>query len=550
MTSKKTNRPALIRGRILFQLVLAAPLFLQFISAAHASPEQGNAMYQDGPSSADYREVSGLSRFARLPYRNRWSGINVDDVLQQMAEFKTAPASPALRDVWRDVALSDFEGLEIDNAKQQTDLMSERIRILNGLGYFDEAVRLYQQAAQEKPIPAELALQGVDSLALSGSADGVCLEVSMAAKTLDSDEWQQNEALCDVYFGEQKKADAIYKNVSDKAGDGFRTVYKLLTSHSTSVIQPNIPPLWRTLLLAQGATVSSDSLKNATAETLSSLAVNKKVPLDLRLSAASRAATAGTIGADRLRSLYESKYPESKNVDGLVAIATAGGDQPSVDYYTAARFTFQFNQRGTIVKNGMHKASPITSVKNQVYNWIIDKLTLHVDGLGWFAPEGFSLMTLVNRVQSANMYYDSGHLENTRFAIVHALVQGDPWPEEMRKKWEAGMHEYYKDNADTKINDDLALASAYDLEQKLQLLDAPAKEQDLRISRDSVLYESTKYGGKGLTLITALNLLGQEKKLSAVQTTEFVDIIDVLTKQGLFGERKKITLEFLIQSML
>lgn len=513
-------------------------------------PPTDSPFYTDSPADIDYRDVTGLSYFARMAYRHRWTEIEASDVLAELSRFKMDSSSTSVRDAWHDLLLSDFTGLQFKNAKEQTDLMSERLRILNALGYFDEAVRLYQIAATKKPVASSLALEGVNALALSGSADGACLEVSMASPHLSAPEWQQDEALCSLYFGETARAEELYAKVADQAGSGFRTVYKLLKKEGGKDIQVNIPPLWRTLLLAQGANVPSAALKSADAETLASLAANLHVPLGTRLAAAEQAANSGTIGSDRVRGLYEMAYPEDKGMDSLVAVATANGEQSHAAYYAAARFTFEGNARATIVKNGIYRINPPTGVRSHAYNWIVDKLTLQVNKLGWFAPQGYSLMTLTNRTDSANMYYQSGNLEKTRFALVHALVAGQPWSAEERAQWEEGMKAYYKDKAPAYIDSFLNLARAYDLEEKLHLNGAPKKEQDLSISRDSKLYESTRAGGKGLTLAAALNLLGNHKKLSAVQTAEFVDIIDCMSKQGLFAERKKITLEFLIQNML
>ena len=93
------------------------------------------------------------------------------------------------------------------------------------------------------------------------------------------------------------------------------------------------------------------------------------------------------------------------------------------------------------------------------------------------------------------------------------------------------------------------VAKAFDVEQKLALntqaalaVDAPAPV--------TKLHESIQKGGKGLTLIAALNHLANSKKMSQISTDEVSDIIIVLGKQGQFGERKKIALEILLQTVL
>jgi hypothetical protein len=532
-----------------FSAIVSLPLFTASFAQAKDSTGTGG-VYQTGPSNINYTDITTLNEFSQLVYRGRWAEIDVNNVLQEFARFKGTPHSPAMRDIWRDIMLSDFNGIKIKNSAQQTQLMAERIRILNRLGFFDEAVRLYQLASDRKPVPQDIALQGVEALALSGSADGACLEVTMATQYLKDDHWTQDGALCAAYFGNKELAKTLYDQANANAGSGFRTVYKLISSKSANkAIQVSIPPLWRTLLLAQNATVTSQALKEADGMTLAALANNHKVPLNIRITAALRGAEQGTVGADRLRGLYESKYPEDASLGGIVGTAEAGGNLGAAEYYSAARFTFEGNARSRIVKNALHRSTPVTHVKNHVYAWIVDKLTLQGNKIAWFAPEGYAAMIMTNRTDSGLMYYNVGHLEKTPFNYMNALIQNKPWAEADQLLWVAAMKKRYGKDADQKITEYMALVKAYDLENKLDLLPQPF-EQDTSRNRNSVLYQSVKNGGKGLTLLNALNILADSKQLSAVQMPQFVDIIETMTKEGLFGERKKITLEFLIQNML
>lgn len=523
-------------------------LFCLVLIFAHPVFAQDNTpAYQNGVSGHDYRSLTTLNEFTRMVYRDRWKGIEAEDLLAELAKFKTPSNSPAMRDIWRNVALGDFIGLEVDNQEQQTQLMAQRLHLLNRLGLFDEAVRLYQKVAEHKPVPALIARQGVEALALAGSADGACLEVKMAAKYLASDEWQQDAALCAAYFGDKTQAKDLYAKAAPKAGSGFRTIYKMLNSQSGKAIHVGIPALWRTLLLAQGATVPNAALTNADAMTLASIANNPHVPLAAQLTAARRAADHSTISFERLRKLYETKHPSETGIDSLLASAKAGEALLPSDYYAPARFTFEGNERATIVKNALHAIKPVTNVKSHVYGWIVDKLTLQLEfnKIAWFAPEGYSLMVLTNRMASADMYYESGNLKATHFAYINALIKGQPWPAEQISQWEKAMHKRYGKAAQAKIDMLMALAHAYDQEDKLKL--RPIQNQP---SGSKVLQKSIDLGGLGLTLVSALNQLAEKNQIKDLSTEQFVDIVRNMTRQGLFGERKKITLEFLVQNML
>lgn len=534
--------------RLLSALLLFFSVTPAFAASESPKTFQG-ASYSASPNKADYRSVTTLNEFTLLVYKERWKEIRYDDLMPQLEQFKGAAYSPAMREIWRDILLGDFNELRIREGKEQSTLAAKRIELLNRLGYFNEAVRLYGEVSKLKPIPEIVAIQGVEALALSGSADGACLEVYMASNHLDSQEWKQDKALCALYFGEKDMAEDLYAQVKENTGSGFRTVYQMLNKETDKAINVGIPPLWRTLLLAQKAQVTSQAIKQADAMTLASLAINKRVPLGTRLIAANRAADMGTFGSDQLRKLYELKHPANSGLDAIIEGAKNGSNMPQSDYYAAARFTFDGKQRAAIVKNALRHMDPETNVKGHVYSWIADKLTLQIKQLGWFAPEGYTLLAATNRLPSATMYFKEGHLEKSRFAIIDALLQGNPWPKAQQELWQDAMKQYYKKNADERIRAAFDLAIAYDMEKKLAL-DIDSKTASNKSGNASVLKDSIRKGGRGVTLVSALNILANTKHLKDIPTDQFIDIIDVMTKEGLFRERKKIALEFLIQNML
>lgn len=534
-------------------LAFLIPLFIlaivpQAVRCANADFTKGTT-YQDGAGKLDYRNISTLSEFTRLVYKDRWLDIRAEYVLEQMAQFKGAARSPALREIWRDVLLGDFSGLKINSPDQQATLMAERIKLLNRLGYFDEAVRLYNKAAELKPVPEIVVQQGIEALALSGSADGACLEVYMAANYLKGSDWVRDSALCASYFGDADQAKALYQKAKQEAGSGFSAVYQMLNKEASMAIHVGIPPLWRTLLLAKRATITSEALTQADPMTLAAMAINKRVPLETRLVAANRAADAGTIGSDQLRKLYELKHPANTGMEKVIADAKSGTAMPQWDYYSSARFVFDGNSRAAIVKNALGHMSPVTNMKGQVYSWIVDKLTLQVDRLAWFAPQGYAILASTNRLPSAMMYYKVGKLENSRFALMNALLQGTPWPEANIAVWKDAMKAHYKGKADQMIDEMLRLANAYDQEKKLAL-NVGVTQPPQNPETFSLFKEATRRGGRGLTLVTALNFVGSAKTVRSIPQDQFIDIIDNMTKEGLFKERKKLTLEFLIQTML
>lgn len=509
----------------------------------------GSAEYAAGSNtSANYAAITTLPEFERYDSKNRWQGVKAIDALAELKKFNGIKGSPAMRAIWRDLLLSDMSGMRFDNANEQTDVMAERLRILNQLGFFDEAVRLYQQSAAKRPVPEKIVTQAIDSLALSGSADGACLETMMAAHDLSSPSWTQDAALCALYFGDTKKAQQLYHKAK---GGVFGTIYKMLESDGYKAIKADIPALWRTLLLAKGAVVTEGALRKASPSVLASIAVNPHVALATRLSAASRAADAGTVGFERLRKLYEMKHPTDAGVSDIVAAIEADeyDSLPQSDLYAAARFTFEGNARARVVKAGTDGLRPRTNVKSHVYGWIVDKLTLQPERIKWFAPNGYTLMMATNRAASAKIYYDAGHLESSSVAIIEALEEGKAWKPAGQKLWKKAMNDRFGSNADKKTAAAIALLKAYDSDNRLALLTGKTTSTDASKPLN-LLKDSVQKGGRGLTLITALNRLATVPQASQLSTDELSEIMSVFANEGLYGPRKKIMLEILLQSVL
>lgn len=503
----------------------------------------------DNATSHNYANLSGLPEFERYDTRNRWQQVDAEAVIAEMKRFKGVKASPAMREIWRKNLLGDFNGLQFDSQAQQTPLFAARLNLLIQLGFFDEAVRLYQQAAQQKPVPESIARLGVDAMAFSGAADGACLEAMLAAQHLPGLSWAQDAAMCTAYFGQTDRAAEIYAHVADKSDGAFRKYYKTLLKDSNIALPAQMPPLWRVLLLAKGNKIAASAADDIDPVTAASLSKSKYVPLGMQLRYASLAADNGMIGFDRLRKLYERAHKTEKNVPAILARIENGDRLSQADYYAAARFTFEGSQRASIVGKALSALKPRTNVKSHVYGWIVDKLTLQSEErLAAFAPQGYVLMLLTNRAQSADMYYKAGSLQHTTLAVMQAFEKGKPWPKKAQDEWRHAMQNRFGATADKRIDRALQVLRAYDDTGILQPTDAGKSRKE---SHDPVILTSSiKSGGRGLTLFTGLNRLAESKQIADHTNDELAEIMHVFGNQGLFTDRKKIGLEILAQTVL
>lgn len=517
----------------------------------------------------DYREVTTLPEFERYSSKDRWKGNSATALLQSMKEFRGVRGSTALRQMWRHLLLADFKGLVIDSKEpniQQVALFTQRLRVLNDLGYFDEAVRLYQVADNDgQPIPSPVAAQAIESMALAGSADAACLEVNLALGSLRSKDWLQDGALCAAYFGQAKKADALYKVVADDAGDGFRTIFKMLRdNNANSRVQINIPPLWRTLLLAKGAGVGFDSLKKLTPSDLASIAVNRHVPFGTRLAAGEKAALAGSISSDQLRKLYDEQgKPDDAQLNSMLQQIKDGTMLSRARMYQAARFIFTGNDRATIVQKAVKSLPNVNSSLGGVYHWIIVKLTLQKDAIAWFAPTGYVVLTGGNR-GDAKYYYEYGKLDGHYVSFLRLFHDNKYGNEEFFIKWRKDITKTFPKDALWRIDTGMAIARMLGVSDETltgvpvgtgQTTSAPPKRATDSVTdfQNDSAYASFQQAvaahERGNGVVAALNLYAS-RPWRQFQPSFFSTIFSGLNKIGAKGENLKISVEIAMQTVI
>lgn len=528
--------------------------------ASNLIPKNGNY---------DYRSVTTLPEFERYSSKDRWKGNSATALLKSMKEFHGVRGSTALRTMWRHILLSDFKGLEFDSKEpnvQQVALFTQRLKVLNALGYFDEAVRLYQIAdTNDQPIPASVTEQAIESMALAGSADGACLEVNLALGSLRSSEWLQDGALCAAYFGQTNKADALYKVVENDAGDGFRTIFRMLRDNNTNGrVQIDIPPLWRTLLLAKGAGVGFDSLKKLTPSDLASIAVNRHVPFGTRLAAGEKAAAAGSISSDQLRKLYDEQgKPDDAQLNSMLQQIKDGTGLSRARTYQAARFIFAGNDRATIVQKAIKSLPNVNSSLGGVYHWIIVKLTLQKDAIAWFAPTGYVVLTGGNR-GDAKYYYEYGKLDGhyvSFLRLFHDIKYGTP---EFFIKWRKDIAKTFPKDGLWRIDTGMAIARMLGVSDET-LTGTPvvkgkngpatpkrATDSVTDFEHDSAyasFQQAVDKHERGNGVVAALNLYAS-RPWRQFSPSFFSTIFSGLNKIGAKGENLKISIEIAMQTVI
>ncbi len=517
----------------------------------------------------DYRGITTLPSFERYSSRGRWNGNSAGMLLGLLNNFHGVRGSTSLRTMWRNILLGEFTGLTIDgdaNA-QQVALFTERLKVLNALGFFDEAARLYQMADNdENPIPESVAEQGIEAMALTGSADAACLEVNLALGSLRSDNWLQDGAMCAAYFGQTTKADKLFDAAEKNGGDGFRTVYRMLRDNKMSgSIAVNMPPLWRTLLLAKGATVGIDSLKKLSPADQAAIAINAHVPYGLRLAAGERAALAGSISSDQLRKLYDEQgKPSDAELASMVQQIKAGTVLSRPRMYQAARFTFAGNDRALIVEKAIKSLPNANSALGGVYHWIIVKLTLQKDKIAWFAPTGYVVLIGGNR-GDAKYYYEYGALENHYVSFLRLFDDNKYATPEFFIKWRKDIAKTFPKDGLWRIDTGMAIARMLGVSDEITtdssvVFDASPVSASITGINDSIsnlnadpvwqsFQQAVSAKERGNGVVAALNLYA-DRPWRKFDPSFFNMIFTGLNKIGARNENVKISVEIAMQTVI
>jgi hypothetical protein len=579
---------ALLLSTLLTSALLTAPAFAAVktkpatqaptsddLTAILGTPNRhyiSTAALQTNPQSGgsyDYRTITVLPEFERYSSKGRWQGNSATTLLQGLQNFQGTRGSSALRQIWRHILLSDFKGLNMDGKSdnlQQVAVFSERLKLLNDLGYFDESVRLYQAADTDRnPIPETVAREGVDGMALAGSADGACLEVNLILGSLRGSNWLQDGALCAAYFGQKGKAAALYNVVKDDSGSGFRAIYKMLNQNSVgSSIQVGIPPLWRTLLLAKGASVGVNSLNKVAPADLASIAVNRHVPFGMRLNAGMRAAQAGTLSSDQLRKLYDEQgTPNDAELASLRERIKGGEILSRQKMYQAARFTWAGNDRAQIVEKALKSLPNINSSLGEVYQWIMVKLTLQKDAIAWFAPTGYVALRVGNR-GDAKFYYEYGDLSHHYVSFISLFDTTDNASQSFFTKWRKDIKKRFPKDALWRIDTAMVIAHMIGVPESMTdasvstgatktkhkpqeskpILPPSVTQKDLQPFQQAVAH-----GERGNSVVAALSLFAQSPWRQLEPS--FMDFLfSGLKKVGAKGESAKIGLEIAMQTVI
>jgi hypothetical protein len=239
-----------------------------------------------------------------------WSGTPRRRVEALLPRLPGDLDAPVLRDLARRLLLSPAVAPERQHAQGGShDLLALRVDRLAAIGATDGLMQLIDALPRSTDSPGVLRHR-VEALLLRHDRAPACKAVRAAVRESDGAFWQQALALCQFADGQVAQADLtvrLLREQPDVGEPGFTALYDAATAGQKRL--PNglpdaLGPLHLGLILTADLRLPDNRLSGLRAGALAAVATAERVPLNLRVRAAERAAALDALPVARLGALY------------------------------------------------------------------------------------------------------------------------------------------------------------------------------------------------------------------------------------------------------
>lgn len=234
-----------------------------------------------------------------------WEGTKRPLVDALLPSLPMRAGSPAMRDLARRLLLSSARAPE--GPGEPGGLLAQRIRLLAAMGDLEGVKGLIAILPRDaKPEPL-LRLEN-EALLLAGEIPGACTHATGQIRQGTIAYWQKVMIFCQMLAGERHKASlgADLLRESEQEDPGFFLLLEAFGAKKPPAF-PGIPnPTALHIAMARAAHVDlpPEILKTAPPAVVRTLAMDRNLPLDLRLLAAEQAQATGALAPEHLRDLY------------------------------------------------------------------------------------------------------------------------------------------------------------------------------------------------------------------------------------------------------
>jgi len=287
-----------------------------------------------------------------------WVGSSRSLILRLVDLLPARTPSRTARDMMHRLLLSTAVPPVEDDAGTAEDgtLLARRLAKLVEMGDVDGALGLVRAAPRREQVP-DLVKVEVELLLLQYDNAGACSLVQGTIGRFTSPDWLQLQVFCQSLLGQPDRAMLGLELLREEGiDDSVLTIgIQVLTGviAERPVIAESLPapsPLRLALLRAVNQELPADVLTTQSPALLQTIAVSPNAPLALRLRAAERAETVGSLGTSTLAELYLSVPTTAADLDQALQTRGPGsGVEVRAVLYQAARAQSVATTRATVI---------------------------------------------------------------------------------------------------------------------------------------------------------------------------------------------------------
>lgn len=494
-----------------------------------------------------------------------WGSADRAFVIQSIALLPRNVASPAMRNLMRRLLLT--RAMAPARTSPGPSLLSLRINALFDIGDLDYAMALMNRAPFAS-MEEDLLLTEVESRFFRQDTAGACGKVQAAAQEFKDAYWQQAMAYCLALAGKTAEATLMSDILAERSATVhpafFAAMDRLSGAPPPEVASLSNPTaLYLSMMRTASIDLPLDVSERATAPVTRAIALSPNAKLELRLSAAERAAERGILRSDTLNEVYGAVPFESAALENALTRAEAewGGKGRALLMRAAARQSVPA-ARAEVLQTAFRMARArgglqILAVASQP----MLKAMEPTSELVWFAGTAARTLIAVGEFDDARKWIEldlrlapdsAGDNSAPRAlwplaVLIGAEGSGDVDAETLRAWWQGRS----QTNAGETINDArvfFTLLDAFDVDVPASLwapiLGAPPV-QGLRSPAESIqigLRRAVAAGHKGEVVALSLLALGDTGP-SATNLQGVSLAVRALRKVGLTMEAQRIALE-------
>jgi len=337
-----------------------------------------------------------------------WAGTERTIVERLLPQLPISASSAAMRNLMRRMLLSISRVPE--GKSTGVSLVAVRVKLLAAMGDL-VAVNALLNATPGRATDQELIRVETDARFLSNDNARACALAGGQVRDQNVPYWQKAFLFCQALAGEHSKA-SLGVSLMRETGEKDEVFFSLIDALGSGV-PADIPtladptPLHLAMARVAKAKLPADVISSNRPGVLRTIAISPNAPVDLRLEAAERAETTGSLPVDSLRQLYTSvSFSEQDLANPLSRAESEGGPMTrALLYHTSLIQTVPTAQAEVVARAltlGRDEGRYASVVR--VFMPVLKRIPPSAELL-WFAPEAVRALLLNGETISAEAWF-------------------------------------------------------------------------------------------------------------------------------------------------